>query len=169
MTYIVVTPWAYQEVVSSTKLNLMVANTVDHEARLVAIGTTLTATDATGQTGTAGADFVYATCQITLTDGTWQVQGGASVNTNVNDNAAASLYDQTAGADVANSKGSAAGVPSTLGIGAAIVSRPTVITVTGSKVIRVKCSRNGAGTVLTATTGFMAGAPAAWLNAVRVK
>lgn len=126
--------------------------------------TALSAQDTTTQTGTLGNDFTYTTAEITLTPGTWMVQGQASlINTVTADSTSASLWNQTTGAEVANSTGARATTSTTMENN--LVTRLTLITVTVNTAIRVRCKRNGGSTIRAAST---AGAPAACLNAYRL-
>ncbi|MCG2803684.1 MAG: hypothetical protein L6311_16555 [Cellulomonas sp.] len=128
-------------------------------------GVTVAASDGTTQTGAVSADFVYATATITLTPGTWRVQGGASLlNMTGSDAASVALWNQTAGSAIAGSRG-AAGTTFTTSA-ASLVTRPVLVTVAVNTDVRVQCARNGATSI---RASFLASAPAAWLNAERVK
>lgn len=138
-------------------------------AMLGAVGTVVAAKSTSDQTGATGADVVCTTCQVALTAGTWQVQGGASlINTAMADWTAAALYNQTTLADVADSIGSAGVTSTTQGL--AFVTRPVVLTVTTTTNIRVKGLRAAGGSGVKFNASFTpAGTPSAWITAVRLK
>lgn len=127
--------------------------------------TSLLAQSTTTQTGAANSDFTYATAEITLTPGTWLVSAGATMtNTVVDDGTSVALWNQTLGVEIANSTGPA-GSTGTAYL-TSLVARDTVISVTTNTIIRVRCKRNGASTIRARSE---AGAPAAYLNAVRLQ
>jgi len=118
----------------------------------------------TTQTGAADSNFVYATCEITLTSGTWMVQGQASIiNTTTGDTAAVGLWNETTSAEISNSRG-VAGLTN-VGVSQNVISRLVPITVSSNTVIRLLCTRNGSSTIRAIAD---AGGPAACLNAFRV-
>lgn len=117
------------------------------------------------ETGGGSADFTYSAAEVTLTPGTWIVQGGASViMASGTDTVSVSLWNQTTGAEVSNSIGAKALSSTTSDV--SMFSRLTLITVTSSTAIRVRIRRNGTSTVRASSA---AGAPAAFLNAYRVQ
>lgn len=119
------------------------------------------------QSGAVGADVVHTDVEVVLTAGTWLVQGGATlINGTSADWACSGLYNQTAATDVADSRGSGGVTSTTIGIPAD--TRPVVLTVAAPTAIRVKAYRNG-GTSIRFNGSGVAGAPAAWLTATRLK
>ena len=124
----------------------------------------LSAESNTQQTGAFSSNFVYTTAAITLTPGTWIVQGQASLtNTVTGDAVAVGLWNQTTSAEINNSRGPCGLVTTTTT--SQFVSRMVQITVTANTEIRVLCTRNGASTI---QANSASGAPAACLNAFRV-
>lgn len=124
----------------------------------------VTASDTTTQTGGASADFVYSTATITLTPGTWLVQGSASIiNTATNDASSVGLYNATASSEVTLSRGPASTVGTTAS--AQLTSRLVAMTVSASTNVRVLCTRNGFSTIRAQASS---GAPAASLWAQKV-
>jgi hypothetical protein len=124
----------------------------------------VTASDTTTQTGAFGSDFVYATATITLTPGVWLVQGTALVlNTVTSDGASVGLWNNTTGAEVANSRGPAGTV--TTGQALQLTSRLVQMSVSASTNVRVLCTRNGGSTISCVASS---GAPAAALWAQKV-
>lgn len=156
--------WAYQEVVSSTKLNAMAANDADANTRLGYIGAVQSAQDTTAQNGAVSSVVIYATATLTLPAGTWLVQGGAGViNLTTGDYGAVGLYNVTAAAVVANSISAEATIGTTAQV--AFTTRPVVLVLAASTQLRVYAKPNGASALrfFANTTG-----PVAWLNAVRL-
>ncbi|MGN8245298.1 hypothetical protein ACTHAM_002417 [Cellulomonas soli] len=154
-----------------TLFNLLATSVRDVVASLrasrTALGTVLSDKSSLDQTGAVSADVVHADVEVVLTAGTWLVQGGATlINGTAADWACAGLWNQTSGAEVADSRG-AGGVTSTT-IGIPADTRPVVLTVVANTAIRVKAYRNGGSSLKFNGTG-VAGAPAAWLTATRLK
>lgn len=124
----------------------------------------VTASDTTTQTGAANSNFVYATATITITPGLWLVQGSATlINTVTADSAAVGLWNNSGGAEVANSRGPSSTTQTTLS--PQLMSRVVQMSVSANTDIRVLCTRNGASTI---RAGSASGAPAAALWAQKV-
>jgi hypothetical protein len=108
--------------------------------------TQLNATADTTQACTFSTNCTYDAMSITLTPGTWVVDGFATLySTSAADTMALALYNVTDGAEVSNSRSGAISAPS--------MSYPlsfsteSVVTVTANKVIKLYGLRNGASTI----------------------
>lgn len=142
------------------------ADLLDAETRLTgleAAPTYLVATSSVAQSGTLGTDIVYASMEVTLQPGTWLVEsGGTLFTTGAADAVQLGLWNQTASADVPNSKGSVGtsvalnggnlcGASSCLGV--SLWAR-AVMTVTVPTVVRARAFRNGASTLTMGSAGL---------------
>lgn len=131
------------------------------------IGSYLQSTDTTQQDGAASSNFVYATASITLTPGTWIVQATAClVNLTTADDATVGIWNNTASAEVAGSRGGAFTSSTTVMVGPA--SLPTKMVIGSNTVVKPYCCRNG-GSTIRATTTNSAGGPAAAITAWRIQ
>lgn len=157
--------FAFKELLASAKLQQLADNTQYLKDAIEAAPATVTNQGVATQAGAAGADVIYTSADAVLPAGTWLVQGGGSIIGSGADWAAVGLFNQTGGADVANSRGSAGVVSATQGLG--LLTRPVVMTVGVTTTLRVKAFRNG-GTAVTFNGTGVAGAPAGWINAVRL-
>jgi hypothetical protein len=103
----------------------------------------VSATGTVNQLGAANSDFVYSSATITLDPGVWLVQGQASifVTTASPDDVGAGLYNNTLGAEIANSRGPC--VTANSGLAQEVMTRLVKITATSSTNIRVLCARSG--------------------------
>lgn len=98
-------------------------------------------------------DYTYQTISITLTPGTWRVDGWgslASVGAN-NDTKALALWNDTTGLEVANSR-SGAGAASATGIAVSFYTS-AVMVVTANTVIKLRGLRNGGSTLAFGVSG----------------
>jgi hypothetical protein len=135
-------------------------------AAFTARGSFLEADSTTAQTGGAGVDWTYTTCEVVLTPGTWQVQGSAALYASTAEAGQVALWNQTAGTEIPNSAGPAT-YTTTSPDRRQLTSRPVVITTAANMAVRLRIKRNGAGT-LTVSPGIVGGV-AATLDALRVK
>lgn len=167
MTFTSVT-WAYQEVISSSKLNLMAASIDDLDARVGGgAGTSQSSQSNTTQTGAPSADMTYNAATVTVPAGTWMLTAQLTLRTTTAvDSVCCGIYNFTTSTEVANSRG-AAGVPVSNTTQIGCHSRQNVIvTVAAPTVFRPLACRNG-GTTLQAES--VAGSPAGAITAVRLK
>jgi hypothetical protein len=128
------------------------------------IGEVITARSTTTQTGTSGGNII-GNATITLTPGTWLVQGLASIIMSVNaDGVNVGIYNSTSGTEVASSRGATGYATTTAGVG--LTSMQTVITVASNTIYAPYICRNGASTI--ATTYSALGAANA-ITALRIR
>jgi hypothetical protein len=126
-------------------------------ATLEAAPTFLVSTSNVAQTGAFATDLVYDAMELTLQPGTWLVESSATMYTSGNsDQVQLGLWNQTAAAEVANSKGPvgtsvALNGGNFCGAGQTCLAAPTsasaVVTVAVPTVMRAKGFRNGSSTL----------------------
>jgi microcystin-dependent protein len=110
----------------------------------------LFAASATTVTGGASSNFAYTPATITLTAGSWIVQGHLSlINTVTSDDSLCSLYNITTSSEVANSRG-ADGLTTTT-VFASLCSAMTLITVVSNTQVCPFGVRNGGSTIRART------------------
>ena len=113
----------------------------------------------------AGAMLKSAGTLITLTPGTWLVNGDACVRTtDVADQATSIIWNATTAAEVSGSRGCGSSVPLTTG-GEGLVTRPVSITVTANTQVQVAVIPNGTSTLRLSS---LAVSPPAWITATRI-
>jgi hypothetical protein len=157
--------FAFKELLTSAKMQQLADNTQYLKDAIEAAPATVVNQGVANQAGAAGADVIYTSADVVIPAGTWLVQAGGTIIGSGADWAAVGVFNQTAGADVANSRGAGGVVSATQGL--SLVTRPVVMTVGANTTLRVKAFRNG-GTAVTFNGTGVAGAPAGWVNAVRL-
>ena len=124
----------------------------------------VSAASSTQQSGTLGASVIYTSADLLLPAGAWLVFGGLSViNLSVADTVSVGLWSVGAGADVALSRLNSG--PTNTTLPATICIPPTHVNTPGT--YQLRANPNGGSTVRITSTAA-AGAPAAWLKAIRV-
>ena len=127
----------------------------------------LYAASATTVTGGANSNFAYTPATITLTPGSWIVQGQLSLtNTVTSDDSLCSLYNVTTSSEVANSRG-ADGITTTT-VFNSFSSAMTLMTVASNTQVCPYGVRNG-GSTLRARTQTNMGNTAGLITAFKLK
>lgn len=127
----------------------------------------LYASSATTITGAASSNFAYTPATITLTPGSWIVQGHLSLtNTVTSDDSLCSLYNVTTSSEVPNSRG-ADGLTSTT-VFTALSSAMTLMTVVSNTQVCPFGVRNG-GSTLRARTQTNMGNSAGVITAFKIR
>jgi len=151
-------------VLTAAQLNQLGQDITDLDNRLVATQQQIpaappfavleSASDA-NQTAAFGADLVYTSASLTLTPGTWLVEGFATVRTtDVGDAVEVGLYDTTNAADIPNSRGGVGYADP----GAQVALHTTkVLTVSKNTIVQIKAYRNGASTLAMGYQSALAG------------
>jgi hypothetical protein len=136
----------------------LASNFTSLDARVGTLEQAPTVLESASDTDLAGAmstNTLYTPVSLTLTPGTWLVQAFATLSSTMNsDQKALGLYNETAGADVPNSRS---------GIGTATMgdsesyTTSKVIVVVADTVIRMKAFRQGASIVNFGSAAVMTG------------
>jgi hypothetical protein len=117
------------------------------------------------QTGSAGADMTYDAATLTVTAGSWLVLAALGGKTQTNaDGIACAIQNITTSAEVTNSVGT--GVSSSLTEIRTILSRPVIVTVTASTILRPRFKRSGFSTPDVPAGGAFA--ISGWIVALQV-
>jgi hypothetical protein len=119
------------------------------------VGSVLEMASDINQTGSLSSDLVYASVSVTLTPGTWLVEGFASLSANVPEAMSLGLYDATNSADILNAR-SGITVATTANFPVALHTSK-VIAVTAATTIQLKGFRNGASIISFGYTSVLAG------------
>jgi hypothetical protein len=117
------------------------------------------------QTGSANTDMTYDAATLTVTAGSWLVLAALSGRTATNADAmACAVQNITTAAEVTNSVGTS--VSSSLTEVRTILSRPVIVTVTASTILRPRFKRSGFSTPDVQASGAFA--ISGWIVALQV-